>query len=61
MTVFHPLPTPPRPASNHHGARFTPRAAAPEREFGTGYGRSSGYASARRYTTDWVPPRFRCA
>ncbi|MBX3711223.1 MAG: hypothetical protein KF800_04630 [Lysobacter sp.] len=31
-----------------------------ERTTGTGYGRSSGYASARRYTSDWGQVRFRC-
>ena len=32
-----------------------------ERDFGVGYGNSSGYASQRRYTTDqWAPSRFRC-
>lgn len=32
-----------------------------ERSAGTGYGRSSGYASHKRYTSDWGQPRFRCA
>jgi hypothetical protein len=33
-----------------------------ERDFGVGYGNSSGYASSRRYTgNDWAQPRFRCA
>lgn len=32
-----------------------------ERTAGTGYGRSSGYASTKRYTSDWGQPRFRCA
>jgi hypothetical protein len=32
-----------------------------ERTAGTGYGRSSGYASSKRYTSDWGQPRFRCA
>ncbi len=41
-------------------------AAAParthrERDFGIGYGNSSGYASNRRYTSEWGPTRFRCA
>jgi len=31
------------------------------REFGVGYGNSSGYATARRYTSNWGQPRFRCA
>lgn len=38
-------------------ARPQPR----ERDFGVGYGNSSGYASNRRYTTEWAPPRFRFA
>ncbi|HEY0505173.1 MAG TPA: hypothetical protein VGD42_16955 [Lysobacter sp.] len=32
-----------------------------ERDFGVGYGNSSGYASNRRYTNEWAPPRFRFA
>ena len=32
-----------------------------ERDFGVGYGNSSGYASDRRYASDWVQPLFRCA
>ena len=31
-----------------------------ERDFGIGYGSSSGYASAKRYTSDWGLTRFRC-
>lgn len=31
------------------------------RDFGVGYGSSSGYASERRYTNDWGLTRFRCA
>lgn len=31
-----------------------------DRDFGTGYGTSSGYASDKRYTHDWGPARFRC-
>ena len=35
--------------------------AYPERDFGVGYGRSSGYASPRRYALAWAgEPRFRC-
>ena len=40
---------------------FQPRAERREREFGTSYGRSSGYASAKRYTNDWGLTRFRFA
>lgn len=32
-----------------------------ERDFGIGYGNSSGYASARQYASNWAPPRFKCA
>lgn len=32
-----------------------------ERDFGTGYGRSSGYAASRRYVSDNGMSRFRCA
>lgn len=32
-----------------------------ERDFGVGYGRSSGYASQRQYVSAWNgEPRFRC-
>lgn len=40
----------PPPLSRRYGERTT----------GTGYGRSSGYAAPRRYTTDWGQVRFRC-
>jgi hypothetical protein len=32
-----------------------------ERDFGVGYGNSSGYASTRQYASNWAPPRFKCA
>lgn len=32
-----------------------------QRTTGTGYGRSSGYATDKRYTSDWGQLRFRCA
>ena len=32
-----------------------------ERDFGVGYGRSSGYATQRQYVSAWNgQPRFRC-
>jgi hypothetical protein len=31
-----------------------------ERDFGIGYGASSGYAADKRYTSDWGRARFRC-
>ena len=36
-----------------------PRRMRRERDFGVGYGSSSGYASGTRYTSDWAAPRFR--
>lgn len=39
----------------------TARAHRPGREFGTGYGNSSGYASHKRYVRDWGNARFRFA
>ena len=36
------------------------RSSRRERSFGTGYGRSSGYAdNERRYTSDYAAERFR--
>ena len=32
-----------------------------ERDFGVGYGRSSGYGLDKRYTSDWGRLQFRCA
>lgn len=43
-------------------AAMTPapaRRVRRERDFGVGYGASSGYASGKRYTSDWAQPRFR--
>ncbi|MBJ7575378.1 hypothetical protein [Luteimonas sp. MC1828] len=41
------------------GTRLPTRDRA--REFGVGYGNSSGYASVRRYLASQGTPRFRCA
>lgn len=47
--------------------RAVPRSPAPtasarrERDFGVGYGNSSGYASHRRYSNSGFQPLFRCA
>ena len=53
------------PSSNRNptpsAAEPTPRRDYRERDFGVGYGRSSGYASTRQYVTRWNgQPRFRC-
>ena len=43
-----------------HREAVTPaRHERPGREFGIGYGRSSGYGTTRRYTSDWGLARFR--
>ncbi|WP_407353581.1 hypothetical protein [Luteimonas sp. R10] len=47
---------PPRPVVAS-AARHEHRA----RDFGVGYGSSSGYASERRYVGNQAVPRFRCA
>ncbi len=52
------------PSSPRATTQFAPapvRHLHRERDFGVGYGNSSGYASGRRYTNDWAQPRFRCA
>jgi len=56
-------PTTPTPAASAHVVPFdlSTRLGPRERDFGVGYGKSSGYASNRRYTTDWAGPRFRVA
>jgi hypothetical protein len=43
-SAFQPLPT----------SRYR------ERDFGIGYGTSSGYALDKRYTSDWGQARFQC-
>jgi hypothetical protein len=37
----------------------TPSARYRDRDFGIGYGHSSGYAFEKRYTSDWGQARFR--
>ena len=49
------LPVQRTPASPAPAVRY------PARDFGVGYGRSSGYATNRRYAVAWTGlPRFRC-
>ena len=55
-------PTAPHPAARPDTVvAFAPRPNPATRETGTGYGRSSGYATSRRYASDWLAPRFRLA
>ena len=41
------------------GAPLAARYGYRERDFGIGYGNSSGYASHHQYAPDWAPPRFK--
>jgi len=51
-----PVPSPlPRP-----GLAAAPVIRYRERDFGIGYGASSGYALDKRYTSDWGQARFHC-
>jgi hypothetical protein len=58
-------PTPRNPTPNRDHAdnvvALQARRERRERDFGIGYGSSSGYASAKRYVNDWGLTRFRCA
>jgi hypothetical protein len=49
----------PRPRTRAVDAPLVVRAVKPERDFGVGYGSSSGYATAPRYVPDRTSPRFR--
>ena len=54
-------PRSPRPTTVVQTAPAAPRREYRERDFGVGYGRSSGYATNRRYAVAWTGlPRFRC-
>ncbi len=48
-------------ASNDTNVVAMTRRRYRARDTGVGYGRSSGYALDKRYTTDWGSLRFRCA
>lgn len=57
--------TPTNSSSRRQSTRSTIRPlsyrdAPRSRDFGVGYGDSSGYASGKRYATDWGNARFRC-
>lgn len=56
LKSVQPSKTNPSPVSP--SARRQPHRT---RDFGVGYGNSSGYASERRYTSDWGQIRFRMA
>jgi trans-aconitate methyltransferase len=66
MHMNAPQPSRRPETSSEHRPALAAAAAIPdrhhhrERDFGVGYGNSSGYASARRYTDGHVDPLFRC-
>ena len=55
ITTARPTPT------ARNAAPSRPQFDRRERDFGIGYGNSSGYGFDKRYTTDWGQIRFRCA
>lgn len=60
MNTLPRAPLPPRSPSPP-GRPAVASRPYPERDFGIGYGRSSGYATSRRYAQAWSgEPRFRC-
>jgi hypothetical protein len=62
MNAFFAVQTRPNaPSASVTVAPLLVRNIRRERDFGVGYGRSSGYASNRHYAKDWMQPRFRCA
>ena len=64
MNAFRSFqPTSPSPVQDRRSVVLTlpVRHVHRERDFGIGYGNSSGYASDRRYASNWAPPRFRLA
>jgi hypothetical protein len=63
MNAFRTTATSPNPSSpskNAIAVTLPVRHVHRERDFGVGYGNSSGYASTRRYVDSRSQPRFRC-
>ncbi|MEO6264697.1 MAG: hypothetical protein ABIO58_07045 [Luteimonas sp.] len=59
LRTLEPAPT--RPPVAQAQKPVAARREYRERDFGIGYGRSSGYASNRRYANAWGGlPHFRC-
>ncbi len=63
MNAFTRTPTVSAPASTPRSnvVPMPERHIHRERDYGVGYGNSSGYATSRHYAQDWMQPRFRCA
>lgn len=62
MTTRTPTPTTtsPRQTAPYAVRPASYLEAARTRDFGIGYGRSSGYATGRRYASNWGSERFHC-
>ena len=61
MNTIPQIPSPQPLRQNAHANLSGNVRPYNERDFGIGYGRSSGYATARRYASPWNgQPRFRC-
>lgn len=60
-TFSLPTPVPTAAAKPANVVAMPTRHVHRQRDFGIGYGNSSGYASQRSYVSDWAQPRFRCA
>ena len=61
LPTVHPEPAHRRSQCAAVHRRRPARREYRERDFGVGYGRSSGYASDRRYASAWNgPSHFRC-
>lgn len=65
MKTVRSIPSPSQPRSvavERRGAAVSQASARRERDFGIGYGKSSGYGSNdRRYVPAWRQAAFRCA
>lgn len=59
--TFERCPAPNHPSGTTTAATAPIRHVHRQRDFGVGYGNSSGYASPRRYADHRGQPLFRCA
>jgi len=55
--TVHPAPHTPAPSIARPPSYLDP---ARRRDFGVGYGRSSGYANGKHYAENWGNARFQC-
>ena len=60
LRTFSPNPNASSPSKGAIAITLPVRHVHRERDFGVGYGNSSGYASPRRYVDNRSQPRFRC-